>query len=203
MLSIRDNIADIERSLSDFARDQLPFAIAMTLNDTAADAKVSEERALDRELDRPTPFTKRGIYTRRASKRRLESEVGVKRVQAEYLGLQAKGGVRRPKGRALVVPVGQKRNAYGNMPKGAVRRAAGRGDTFVTKRGGKKAKHLRPGIYRRIGRGKKNLKLLVAFEDRAAYKPKLPFDRVAQRTGELVIAGHFSRRFQQALATAR
>lgn len=203
MLSINDNIAEIERSLSDFARDQLPFAIALTLNDTAQDAKADEERALDRELDRPTPFTKRGIYVRRASKRRLESEVGVKRVQAEYLGLQAKGGVRRPKGKALVLPVGQRRNAYGNMPKGAVRRAAGRADTFATKPGRKKGKHLRAGIYQRVGRGKKNLKLLVAFEDRATYKPKLPFDRVAKRTGELVIADHFARRFKEALATAR
>lgn len=203
MLSIKDNIAEIERSLSDFARDQLPFAIAMTLNDTAADAKVAEERALERELDRPTPFTKRGIYMRRASKRRLESAVGVKRVQAAYLKLQASGGVRRPKGKALLLPVNQRKNTYGNMPKGAVRRASARDDTFVASKRGGKQTSLRPGIYRRVGRGRKKLSLLVAFEDRAAYKPKLPFERVASRTGELVIADHFARRFKQALATAR
>lgn len=203
VLSIKDNIDEIERSLSDFARNQLPFALAMTLNDTAADAKIAEDRAIERDLDQPTPFTKRANYVRRASKRKLVSEVGVKTVQARYLGYQARGGVRTPKGRALVIPVNQRKNRYGNMPKGAVKRLAAAKNVFVAGRGKKRAGHLRPGIYKRTGRGGKDLKLMVAFEDRARYTERLRYERTAQITGEAVVADHFARRFRQAIETAR
>ena len=169
MFTIEADFNAADRLLSDLGRKQLPFAAAMTLNDVAADVKEDEARGIEETFDRPTPYTKRGLYLRRASKSRLAAQVGVKSVQAGYLGLQARGGVRRPKGQALVVPVKMRRNKYGNMAKGAVKRAAAKPGVFVASRKSTRSQHLPPGIYERP-RGKRasKPKMLVAFESSAA-----------------------------------
>ncbi|MBS8228419.1 hypothetical protein [Vannielia litorea] len=206
VINIGDNIAAFERQMSDFARSQLPFATAMALNDTAADVKDAEETELAKALDRPTPFTRRGLFVSRASKRKLTAIVGFKDIQAAYLALQVEGGRRSPKGRAILVPVGQRLNKYGNMPRGAVARMLKRPDVFVASKSDPKTKHLRPGIYQRNSRkGRRNAapNLLVAFEDEAQYRPRLRFDHVAERRALARIERNFLRRLEQALATAR
>lgn len=202
MFDITADFAELERALTDIPRKQLPFAMARAINDAAADVKLAEERQLERMLDRPTPFTKRGIYVRRANKAGLTAEVGVKPVQRRYLDLQARGGVRRPKRRALVIGVGLRRNKYGNIAKGAVRRAEGGGRTFVVRPSSKSS--LPPGVYRRTGRGGRGgLKMLAAFEPSARYSARLPYQATAFRTAKAVIEGHLNRRIKEAIATAR
>jgi hypothetical protein len=221
MIRIEDNIDDFWRRLSDVGRKQLPFAIAMALNDTAEDVVEAEEKGLEKHLDRPTPYTRRAFYRRRASKSNLRAEVGVKRVQAEYLRYQVDGGVRRPKGRAIVVPVNQRKNQYGNMPKGALKRALAKSDAFVASRGEKATKHLAPGIYQRPKRGRyrsastrktsgnknrgkqKGPKLLAAFESSASYSKRLPFEQTARRKAQPSFNKYLTMRWRQALATAK
>ena len=207
MLKIGDNIDAFWRSLSDVGRKQLPFAVAMALNDTAEDVAKAEEQSLEKSLDRPTPYTKRGIYRLRASKSRLRAEIGVKRVQEQYLRYQVDGGVRKPKGRAIVIPVGQRRNQYGNMPKGAVRKAAAKADTFVASRNDPRTKHLRPGIYQRPKRGRRGsagqAKLLVAFASAASYNKRWDFKKGAEKKARSVFPQHLGTRWRQALATAK
>ena len=136
MLDITADTKELERALADIPQKQLPFAMMMAINDTAADVKRSEERQMERQFDRPTPFTKRGVYVKRSNKSNLTATIGMKRVQGEYLKLQASGGIRKPKRKALVIGVGLRRNKYGNIAKGAVKRAETKGNTFVVKRGG-------------------------------------------------------------------
>lgn len=207
MIYVGDNIDAFYRHLSDVGRDQLPFATALALNDTAAEVRDAEQTETAKRLDRPTPFTQRGLYVSRASKRRLTAVVGFKDRQAAYLALQVTGGVRTPKGRALLVPVGARLNKYGNMPRRAVARLLAKADTFVASRSDPKTGHLPPGIYQRVPRGSRGgapkPKLLVAFEDRAKYQPRLRFDYVAQRRAEAVFERKFLARLDQAMRTAR
>ncbi|AKO96820.1 hypothetical protein MALG_01644 [Marinovum algicola DG 898] len=204
MFTIEADFHAAERLLSDLGRRQLPFAAAMTLNDVAADVKEDEARGIEETFDRPAPFTKRGLYLRRASKSRLAAQVGVKPVQSGYLGVQAKGGVRRPKGRALVVPVKMRRNKYGNMAKGAVKRAAAKRDVFVASRSSGRSRHLPPGLYQR-SRGKRggSPKMLVAFEASASYRKRWDFQGRAQKKASAVAQAHFSRRLAEAIRTAK
>jgi hypothetical protein len=117
MLSMSVDTRAIERRLNKIATSQLPLAAALGINDVAGQIRDAEQSGLERDLDRPAPFTKRGLAVSRATKRKPVGVVGFKRVQAEYLALQATGGTRRAKGRAVVVPVNQRLNKYGNMPK--------------------------------------------------------------------------------------
>lgn len=203
MFSIKADFDRAERILSDLGRKQLPFATALALNDTGADVKDVEEAAIERDFDAPTPFTKRGVYLRRAGKSRLIAEVGIKRVQKKYLDLQARGGVRRPKGRALVVPVGQRVNKYGNMARGAVGRLVKKPSTFVAGRGQRGTAHLPPGIYQRPRGRRRSPKLMVAFEPRARYEARFRFQEPALREARRRFEGHLVRRLRQAIATAK
>lgn len=217
MFNIDADFDRAERLLTDLGRKQIPFAASQALNDTALEVKVAEEREIERSLDRPTPFTKRGLYVRRSSKNRLLARVGVKDIQAEYLSLQVKGGVRRPKGRALIVPVGARLNKYGNLPKGSLARTKAKANVFVASKGRRSTAHLAPGIYERPKRGKyrsggsgsknvgsqKGPKLLIAFEPRASYRKRLRFYPVAEGEARRKFEGNFIARLKVALQTAR
>lgn len=198
MINVRHNIRDFERALSDLAKEQLPFAMARALTQTADAVKAGWEREIRRRLDRPTPFTQRGLYRRYATKRNLTAEVGVKRIQASYLKFQAEGGVRRPTGRAIVMPVRQRLNVYGNMPKGAIARALGRDDTFSARIRGV------GGIWKRgRGRKKRELQLVAAYRSRAQYRTRLDLDDVAERIARRAFPGLLAARLREAMATAR
>ena len=84
-------------------RKQMPFAAALGLSMTAKKVAKVEQRMMVRELDRPTPFTIKGVRWQGASKNdfktgRLRSRVYLMPTQAEYLRFQIEGGTRTPKG---------------------------------------------------------------------------------------------------------
>lgn len=197
MISVAHNIAQFERGLSDLAQRQLPFATALALNDTAGAVKDAWSVHLERRLDRPTPFTKRGIYQRRASKARLTAEVGMKDIQAGYLSTLVQGGTRLPAGRALLVPVRQRVNQYGNLPRGAVRRLLARDDVFSGKVG------RGAGIFQRGKSRKKAPRLLISYQPSARYTRMLDLRTAAEGRARAEFPRRFSARLRQALATAR
>lgn len=198
MISFDHNIRAFERQLSGLAQRQLPFATSLALNDTADTIKRNAERSLDRDLDRPTPFTKRGLMVLRSSRRRLEATVLFKDRQASYLAWQEEGGTRRPLRRAIPVPVGVRLNRYGNMTRGRVRALLARRDVFSGNPTGRAG-----GIYQRTGKGGRKLRLLVAWEGSATYRPRLNFRRSAERTAVHYFPIALDRAMRRALATAR
>ncbi|UWQ77618.1 hypothetical protein K3725_09810 [Leisingera sp. S132] len=204
VLNISANFDEAERLLSDLARKQLPYATSLALNETAQEVREAEEREIENVFDRPTRFTKRGLFLRRATKIRLTATVGVKRVQSEYLKMQVTGGVRRPRGQALVVPVGARLNKHGNLPKGGLSRLKKRKGVFTASRSGLKGKHLPAGIYQRSGRkGSSKLKMLVAFEPRASYRKRYGYGPLALRVARNRFETAFVNGMRKALATAR
>lgn len=223
MFSIEWNAKAWERELSDVANRQLPFAMMLTINDALKDIETNTIKALDRKFDRPTPFTKRGVYVKRATKRRLIGEVGFKPIQAKYLGLNITGGIRLPKRNAIIMPVAQRVNKYGNLPRGSVKRAGARKDTFKASRNDPRTRHLAPGIYMRGNAGKRRgggygtkgnnyqgkgkarstISMLVSFKDRAAYRKRYDFVGGAAKTADNVLPRHFVRNMRRSMATAR
>jgi hypothetical protein len=208
MLQMSVDTRAIERELNSLATSQLPFAVALGINEVAGQIATAEKSALSGDFDRPTPFTQRGLFVSRATKRRLTGVVGFKRIQAEYLERQASGGTRKAKRRAVVVPVGIKLNKYGNMPKNAIKRALARPDTFSGTVAGVSGVWQRPkrGVRRAGGvgtKGKTGLKLLATYHSSVKYSPRLKFDTRAYKRAERDIGPAIARALTHAVNTAR
>lgn len=200
-ISFESNIREWAADLKDFQRRQLPFATASALTDLARyDVAPAIERQIDRVFDNPTPFTKKGVGYRWATKSSLVSTVFMKDIQGQYLRLEETGGVRTPQGRAIVMPVGQRLNQYGNIPKGAVKRLLARPDVFTGRINGV------AGVWQRTmdrTTKERGVKLLIAWEDKATYTPRFGFYETARASAELNFRGRYEVALSKALATAR
>jgi len=226
MFEFASNLPDVEARLTAIALRQMPYAAALALNDTAQDVQDAERAEIGWVFDRPTPFTENAFAVKRASKETLTASVVAKPIQAAYLGLQVTGGTRRPKKKALVVPVGANLNAFGNLPRKAVARMLANKDNFIASQGNPRTAHLPPGIYKRglagkrkakagggygtkgrnvpsYGKGRSTLTQLVAWEPDAQYSPLFPFHQVAAATAMRSFGAHFARRWSEAVASAK
>lgn len=186
----------------------MPFAVALGINDVAGQIREAEQSSLSRDLDRPAPFTKRGMFVARASKRKLTGVVGFKRIQAEYLALQATGGTRRAKRRAVVVPVGARLNKYGNMPRGSLKRALAKPGTFSGTVKGVAGIWQKPKASARRGGGsgrgaRKGIKLLAVYKSSVRYSPRLKFVPRARVLATKEIAPAIAKHLARAVRTAR
>lgn len=198
----------IERRLNSIAAKQLPFAAAQGINDVAGRIRDAEPAGLERDLDRPAPFTKRGLFVARANKRKLTAVVGFKRTQAAYLKLQATGGARKPKGRAIVVPVGVRLNKYGNMPRGSLRKALAAPGTFSGTVAGVAGIWQRPKRAaggaggRRVRGSKKGIKLLAVYKSSVQYSARIRFVPRARTLASKAIGPAIAARLRAAVKTA-
>ena len=193
--TVKDDIDRVLRGLDERFRRQVPFATAKALTDTAKDVQRDLTAALPRVFDRPTPFTLRAIGITPANKATLTSRVFIRDIQRGYLELEVAGGVRTPKKRALVLPAGLDRNAYGNIPRGKIKSLLARKDVFSGSVRGV------GGVWQRTKQG--GLKLLVSYEPRATYKPRFAFAGIAQVTIERRLIPNLRAALAAAIATAR
>ena len=115
-----DGLEAVKAKLSGMGK-QIPFAASKALNATAQKVADAMPAELERALDRPTPFTKRGVrILRYASKAKLETTVGFMADQAKYMALQIEGGTRQPGKAGLKIPAAIKLNEFGNIPRGII-----------------------------------------------------------------------------------
>ncbi|MGS1033322.1 putative phage tail protein [Burkholderia glumae] len=77
-------------------------------------------------LDNPTPFTLNSVAIKRASKSNPVALVYVKPIAVSYLLPYEIGGKNKLNSRALIKPVGQKVNQYGNLPRTTLARLKGK-----------------------------------------------------------------------------
>ena len=193
-ISVKADLKDITRYLTRIQRKQLPFATALALTTTAKDVQRAETVQLTKKLDRPTPFTKRSMGIKAATKRRLTAEVFIKRIQAAYLNMQVFGGTRRAQGQGTGVPYtkNKKLNKFGNIAGRRRGLVKGKKQFIDTIKG-------IPGVWQTVG-GKRasKVKLLIAFEKVVRYRPRLPFFK----TAEGVVRNRFVKNFNAALARA-
>jgi hypothetical protein len=140
-------------------------AVMLALNDTAEDLAKIEAQTAMQTLDRPTPFTLRGFWTKRATLGKLQSAVYIAPIQAAYLRYQVDGGTvskRKP------VPSKGRENQYGNLPRNATK--------------SKRVYHIksRGNDLTFIRTGKRASKLLATWSNARAYGKRFPFYQRAE-----------------------
>lgn len=118
-INVTHNFEVIARQFGAAAK-QVKFASAVALTRTAKDLQVDIPAQLEKDLDKPTEFTKRGTFVVPARKDNLAATVGFKDRQARYMAMQIAGGVRSPGPGGIKLPGEIQLNAFGNIPKGLV-----------------------------------------------------------------------------------
>lgn len=225
-LSIRPDVKDLLRDVDELKRKQIPYIVAQTVNGAAKRAAAAEGLAMSRQLDRPRPFTLRSIGIRYARKEATTAIIFIKDVQARYLTPEILGGKQVLLGtsRAILKPIAQPLNQYGNLPRGLLQRLKGRSDIFIGSVTFKKSGQTISGVWqrgqvserRRGGSGTKGrnvqaglaaktvLKLLIHFADPVDVKTRYGWGHAAAgAVNSTTTAAEFNRAWDRALATAR
>ena len=217
LISVKSDVKQLTKSLTRIQRKQIPFATSKALNNVAFDVRKSLQDGLDIHLDRPTPYTKRGVQVEKSTKNKLVAEVGFRSktfgkgqgsvTQAEYMERQIKGGLRTPKGSAIPVPIVKnlKLNKYGSITRNKINNALGNENKFFSgKPKGAKGKGTGEGIWERYG-GKRNpkIKMIISWNNNTDYQARYPFKNIAMRSVRNNFRKRFDNALQQALSTAR
>ena len=198
-IKIKDNIKQLTKGLSSFEKKQIPFAVATGINTTLFGLRKEMGKQTVKKLDRPTPATQQGFTIKKANKRNLTGALAIKDFVADYLKYQIDGGIRQT-GKKIPVPYTQnaRLNKFGNIPnkrKGLIKRPT---KQFIAKIGGVS------GVFQRSGRGGKQVKLLIAFEDSVTYDKKpFPFYKIGKGYINSVYSRNLARAFAKAMRTAR
>lgn len=195
MIGTKLDVSGAIAELDDRQRRQIPFALSQAINDTVVEGRDESQKGMRRDLDRPTPWTQKGVLFKRSSKRNLQGAIYIAPNRWEYLQYQIEGGARRPAKRFIAIGLG-KRNKYGNIPgmRTKVAKLLAKPDHFQAEINGT------VGVWRRMKRG---LRLVVAFRRRAQYSPKWQFFRRAEKHIEARFPIFFRRRLAKALETSR
>ena len=208
MLSVHSDTKQLTAYLNRVQRKQIPFATAKALTQTAFDVRTFLQRALPRFLDRPTKGITKSVQVEKATKYNVTARVGFaglgfgrtqwKESPAKIMRYHIKGGTRFPNKTAIAVPVQQKTNKYGNLPRNKISKLLGDKSKYFsgTPKGMSNA-----GIYQRQ---KKKLKMLVAWEPKAKYQGgRFPFKTIVIRGVAKNYRKRFVKALQDALKTAR
>ena len=203
MLSVHSNTKQLTAHLNRIQRKQIPFATAKALTQTAFDVKRTLQNALPRRLDRPTKGIINSVQVDKATKYDVTARVGFaglgfgktawKESPAKIMRRHIKGGTRYPNKTAIAVPVKQRTNKYGNLPRNKISTLLANTTKYFsgTPKGMSNA-----GIYERQ---KKKLKMLVAWEPKATYQGgRFPFKGIVK----LSVAKNYRKRFERSLQDA-
>ncbi|ENZ79616.1 hypothetical protein M3795_16835 [Ralstonia pickettii] len=198
-ISVRFDVKALNKQIDALASKQLPFAAAQAINAVAKKLQAAERDNMGKVLDRPTPFTLNSVSVKLANKTSLTAMVYVKDIAAAYLLPYEAGGPNKLNARALIKPVDQKVNQYGNLPRTTVKRLASKKNVFVGKI--KTSAGEVDGVWQRskATRGKKaGLKLLIKFQDAHEAKQRLGYQDLARK----LVGASFRRELGEALARA-
>lgn len=219
-ISVKADVAQIERRLDTFARDQLPFATASAITAVAKQVQLAEVENLRSTFRNPSPFTLRSIRMTAARKGNPEATVFVMDKAEQYLEPYEFGGVHQLPGPALFNPKDIDLNAYGQLPRGIMARMRGRKDIYigviqtnkgpvngvwqrldVSRKGTQKRRRKERGSVHHEHLGA--LKLLIRFGDALPVTQHLNFFLRAEQMVSMGFQKEFGRALARALATSR
>jgi hypothetical protein len=225
-VSVVSDLAKLKKGMSRQQREQLPFALSLALNSIAFEGRKQVQAQLKAKLDRPTPYTLRGVQVEKSHKKKaLVAKLGFvgkgfrqmkgEIMPAEYMAFQIAGGIRHPRKRTIMVPTKHlKTNTFGNIAKTKYRSLiADKARYFAGvptegSKGGRKPR-LGPeasGVWKRLGPGgnrRKNIQMMIAFEPQALYKPRFPFPEIVAKQVKRTFQREFGKAFQKAMKSAR
>lgn len=188
-ITVSSNVRQFSRFLTRYQKRQLPFAVSQALNSVAFEGRAAGIKAFQRDFDLRNKGFPRGVLrVDKATKRDLSAAVFDRR-ELEHLVTQQDGGVKRPRsGQHIAVPRQARRTARGVARADRPRQILASGKGFATERA----------IFRKVGRGGRQLKLMHSLIRQARIRPRLKFDRDIER----VVLRRFDRHFQRALIKA-
>jgi len=192
MIKATIKTASVERMMRT-ATKQVRFAAAQALTEAARDYERVATVLMRQSLDRPTPFSQRAIRSRGANASNLQAKVFVMPIQAAYLAPHVDGGTvsaRKPS----PTPIAE--NQYGNLPKGATKRA--KVFSVRSRRTGKLLTYQRMG-----GKRSKRLRLLAVESKVRHYSKRWPFYERAKTRVPVIVRRVFARHLASALWSAR
>jgi hypothetical protein len=213
-MTVSVDISGALRKLSELQRSGIPKAVSAALTDTTREIEREVVSTMRAKLDRPRPFTERGLYVRPASPTRLESVVGFKPLQAKYLRALIEGGARGTKpaeqklaGRYFVPGPGVALDRHGNVPRAALAKILQAARSGGKYRGGSlivgvpRGTNLQAGVWLKTAR---KLRALLLFVDAPpTYEKRIPFYEIAERTARRTFARNLDVRIARELARLR
>ncbi|MDH4231085.1 MAG: hypothetical protein OEW04_03535 [Nitrospirota bacterium] len=207
------------RFLSDLQKNQLPYATARALTQTAKDIQQEIIKELPHKFTLRTSWYKSGPYAFKitpALKTKLQATVYTK---APFMGLQETGGTKIAHGgkKYIAIPTDNvRRNKSRPIPQNLRPSALLKG---VTYRGTSKKKgtykhaaftgvkafigeiHGQLGIWQRIG--PRAVKLMYLLREEADIQPRLEFERTARRIAEQKFSQNWGRAMNEAVKSAK
>jgi hypothetical protein len=225
-VSVVSDLAKLKKGMTRQQREQLPFALSNTLNTIAFAGRLHVQAQLKAKLDQPTPYTLRGVQVEKSHKKKaLVAKLGFvgkgfrqmkgEIMPADYMTYQIAGGTRHPRKRTIMVPTKHlKTNRFGNVAVSKYRSfIADKARYFAGvptsgSKGGRKPR-LDPeasGVWKRLGPGgnrRKNIQMMIAFEQQALYRPRFPFNEIVTRHVKRTFQREFGNAFQKAMKSAR
>lgn len=220
-INISTDLDKLTRWARALAADQVPFATALALTRTAADAATELAREMPQLLDKPTPFTLKAWSIKRADKRTLTATVFAKDAQAKYLQWAVYGGDRKPTKVALKLPSAIKVNEFGNIPRAELKRLielAKEGKRLTRARAkrtgvsaqvdlfyGDPGNGMPVGVYKRVPNGQHHrlIPLVVFPRQSAHYRQRFPMRAIVDRVVRARFADHYAAAWAQAMRSAR
>jgi len=213
-INVTSNLPAFAKAIDAFGKNQMPFAYAMAINDTAKDVReqiierswpsdvtVRNKRFMQAAL---TPISKRNadVY---ATKKNLRAVVGNTRpkMQRDYLQRLTQGGVKTPSGRHLAIPSNQ--NTLSRTAGGAIRKPD-RPRQLMRRKGVFIQKLVKSGdmaILRRVGKDRYPLQMLYLLEPSGQIKKQFGFYDDANTTARRAFGKNFAHAFKRAKATAK
>lgn len=198
-MQIKVNARPASMYLSQVAREQLPFAVALALTRTAQEGQKVVLQALPAKFTLRKgwwqPKTRMGINYQPATKTRWVSSVYTR---ASWMALQEEGGIKSPKARALAVPSRQVFPAQKLIPKAKRPKAlmAHQRPAFIlqTRRGAAIA-------WRRTKRAP--LQIFYRLIGQARIRPVLRMREDVSRVVEQKWKDNFARTFDEAMRSAK
>ncbi len=207
-IKINHNLDLLQKELSAITKDKWPKILAMASTETAFYVRNKLQSEMPKYIDRPKPFTLNSIFVVKGKSSNIEAVVqwrqpnggtsggryllptvegGTRGIKPFEARLQAQGYM--PSGMVAVPTSELKRDSYGNVPSGTLKRVlnsvtnlrakgskkAGGGNQYFAVSGYKEG--LAPGIYERRSFGSLGigLRLVIAYIFRAKYRKQFPF----------------------------
>ena len=216
-IDLRNNIKEVTKQLNRVQKKQIPFAAMLTINELAKDlskkggtgviGKATGKKFKKKSGTGAMKFTKRNFFYKQASKQSLTATVYWDDRNADYMKFMVFGGTRVPAKSALAIPTKHAKkhlNSFGNFREGAINTLLNDKSKYF-KGTPKGARFDSEGIFERYGRktkkGGQKIRMLVAFEKDAKYKPVFPFEKIV--TSYVASKKHgFEPKFRKHLAKA-
>jgi hypothetical protein len=212
-ITIKLDVRDAQAKLSAFAKNQLPYALSLAVNDLAFQAMRAENARMPTVFKNPKPFTRRATQVEsKATKGDPTAVVSVRPGQAKYLAPYEVGGVHVLPGKALLNPKDINLDKYGQLQKGRIKRLLARPDVFVANIRGisgiwqrltnlvdQKGNKVSPNV--RTGSGR--IKLLIRFGTALPVNKSLGWNAAAEALLTSQWPATFNRAMTKAISTAK